>query len=74
MHVEDIGHVAEGALRDGIGDQPMKNWAKKRGQLAYGAENTKWMAQDPSGIYWEAAENADNYACKFTFRNISQSH
>lgn len=64
MHVSDIGHVAESAPRAGIIDQPVRNWADVEGQLAYGVLFTKWIAQDPSSLYWEVAENADNYACK----------
>lgn len=63
MHVADIGHVADD-LSGGIADQPVRNWADREGMKAYGALNTKWIAQDPLEPYWEAAENADNYACK----------
>jgi hypothetical protein len=74
MHVEDIGHVADGALRNGIADHPVQHWAERAGQKAYGAASTKWIAQDPAGIYWDAVENADNYACKSTLGAILQSH
>lgn len=64
MHVAAIGHVADGAPRSGIDDHLVEHWAARAGMKAYGPLNTKWIAQDPSGSYWQAAENADNYACK----------
>lgn len=64
MHVQEIGHVVEGAPRAAIIDQSVRNWPQRKNQLAYGQLATKWIAQDPSGLYWEVVENADSYACK----------
>jgi hypothetical protein len=64
MHVKAVGHVMDSSSGKGIDDQPVRNWAQREGQKAYGELNTKWIAQDPSGNYREAVENADNYACK----------
>ena len=72
MHVAEIGHVMDGAPRIGIDDHLVENWPKVEGQKAYGALNTKWLAQDPAGSYWKAVENADNYACKSTSSMTSQ--
>jgi hypothetical protein len=64
MHVKAIGHVVDSSSDKGIDDQFVKNWPDREGMRAYGPEHTKWLAQDPSGNFQEAVENADSYACK----------
>jgi hypothetical protein len=72
MHVKAIGHLVDSSSPDGIDDHLVKNWAKYNGAKAYGPLFTKWIAQDPSGNYREAVENADNYACKPSSSTRSQ--
>lgn len=60
MHVGDIGHPFM-PTSSGIIDQLVVNWPGYDGFAAY-RHLAKWVAQDPTGVYSNAVENADNYA------------
>lgn len=64
MHIGEIGHDVFSTEKGGVEDKLLRNWRRNDGQKVYGPKFTKWHAQDPSGLYSEVVENADNYACK----------
>ncbi|KAM0716045.1 hypothetical protein Q7P37_008559 [Cladosporium fusiforme] len=70
MHVGDIGHPFM-PTSSGIIDQLVVNWPGFDGFAAY-SHLAKWVAQDPTGVYSNAVENADNYAMFVTLNYVQK--